>query len=77
MSSVGFVPVQLSSGEPLVKGQTVTSFTNAEEDAVGLSSQMPFMLETRLRELGANFAGAAEWACNVQVSFKWLSTVYT
>lgn len=71
--TVGFVPVKLSSGESLVKGQTVTSFTNAEEDAVQLSSQMPFMLETRLRELGAKFIGAEMWACNVQVSGRLVS----
>ena len=27
----------------------VTAFTNAEEDAVGLSDVVPFLLETRLR----------------------------
>ena len=66
----GFVPIKLSSGEPLVKGQTVTSFTNAEEDAVQLSSIMPFMLETKLKELGANFVGADNWAVNVQVNLE-------
>ncbi|KAH3872181.1 uncharacterized protein LOC127868703 [Dreissena polymorpha] len=71
--TVGFVPVKLSSGESLVKGQTVTSFTNSEEDAVKLSSAMPFMLETKLRELGAKFVGADNWACNVQVSGRLVS----
>ncbi|XP_005095151.1 glutathione-independent glyoxalase HSP31 [Aplysia californica] len=54
----GLVPVKLSNGESIVKGKNVTSFTNAEEDAVQLSQYMPFMLETKLKELGANFQPA-------------------
>ncbi|WAQ97481.1 HSP31-like protein [Mya arenaria] len=65
--TVGFVPIKVS-GKPLVKDKTVTSFTNAEEDAVNLSKDMPFMLETKLKELGAKFVGADLWASNVQVS---------
>lgn len=65
--TVGFVRVKSSNGEPLIKGKKVTSFTNAEEDAVALSSEMPFMLETKLKELGAIFVGVDNWACNVQV----------
>lgn len=53
--TVGLVPVKLSSGELLLKGQTVTSFSNSEEDTVQLSKAMPFMLETRLKELGASY----------------------
>jgi len=40
--------VELSNGEHLLKDQEVTGFSNSEEDAVGLSSAMPFMLETEL-----------------------------
>jgi putative intracellular protease/amidase len=43
------------SGEPLVKGKVVTAFTDNEERAVQLETVVPFMLETRLRELGAKF----------------------
>ncbi len=45
-------------GSPLVNGLQISSFTNAEEDAVGLSNTVPFMLETKLRELGGNFQSA-------------------
>lgn len=31
-----------SSGQYLLSGQSVTGFSNAEEDQVGLSSAMPF-----------------------------------
>ena len=51
-------------GEPLVRGRKVTAFTNSEEQAVQLDSLMPFLLETRLRELGADFVQADDWADN-------------
>ena len=53
------------SGQPLVKGKTLTAFTNSEETAVGLHEAVPFMLETRLRELGANFEAAADFTSQV------------
>lgn len=48
-------------GRPLVAGRQVSAFTNAEEDAVGLSAVVPFALESRLRELGARFSPAPLW----------------
>lgn len=51
----GLIGATKPDGSPLVDGLQVSSFTNAEEDAVGLSNTVPFMLETKLRELGANF----------------------
>lgn len=54
----GLIAATKPNGSPLVDGLQVNSFTNAEEDAVGLSDTVPFMLETKLRELGANFQSA-------------------
>lgn len=48
-----FVGVTDENGDSILKGRKVSAFTNAEEDAVGLSDDMPFMLETKLEELGA------------------------
>lgn len=62
------MPVKLSNGKSVLEGQTVTSFTNSEEDAVDLSKAMPFMLETRLKELGAKFKAADNFQKNVVVS---------
>ena len=56
-----------SDGEPLVKGLPVTGFTNSEEEAVELTEAMPFLLETRLRELGARFDEAPDFEENVAV----------
>ncbi len=59
--AAGLVTARRPDGEPVVKGKRINSFTDAEEDAVGLSTIVPFHLETRLRELGAQFEGAANW----------------
>lgn len=60
--AAGLVTARRPDGEPVVKGKRINSFTDAEEDAVGLSAIVPFHLETRLRELGAHFEGADNWA---------------
>jgi putative intracellular protease/amidase len=60
------VPVTLESGEFMVKGRTVTGFTNSEEKAVQLEAVVPFLLETRLRELGGQFKTADDFAPHVQ-----------
>lgn len=60
------VNVKDASGEPLVQGKAVTAFTNVEEEAVALETVVPFMLETRLTELGATFQACEPWAPHVQ-----------
>lgn len=47
------VNVVRKDGIPLVKGRKLTTFTDSEERAVKLDKDMPFLLETRLRKLGA------------------------
>lgn len=54
-------------GNPVVKGRKVTGFTNREEEAVELTDEMPFLLETRLKEQGATFKGAENFQKNVVV----------
>ena len=51
----GLIDAIKPDGSPLVDGLQISSFTNAEEDAAGLSDTVPFMLETKLRKLGADF----------------------
>lgn len=62
-----FVGVTLSDGRPLVAGKTIAAFTDEEERETTLDRFMPFLLETRLRELGASFVTAPNWTNNVQV----------
>src|SRR5512135_3577570 len=59
--AAGLVTARRPDGQPIVKDLRVNSFTDAEEVAVGLQQVVPFMLETRLRELGGRFEGAANW----------------
>ena len=65
-----FVNVRGKDGEYLVKGKRVTGFTNAEEQAVGLSAVVPFRLEDRLKERGAVYSNGVSWTPHVQVDGK-------
>jgi len=56
--SAALLDVKLSDGRLLVDGEPVTGFSNAEEDEMGFSSAMPFMLETELVKNGAKFEKA-------------------
>ncbi len=58
----GLVSARLSNGSPLVKGLKVAGFTNSEERAVGLDKAAPFLLETRLRDLGAQYQSGPDFA---------------
>lgn len=61
------VQLEGADGKPLVNNRRVTGFTNSEEAAVGMTDAMPFLLETRLRNLGAQFQLAADYEQNVVV----------
>ncbi len=58
----GLVAARDRSGRPVVAGRRVNGFTDAEEAAAGMTSVVPFLLETRLRELGGRFEGAGVFA---------------
>lgn len=62
----GLLGATLADGTPLVKGKRVTGFTNEEERAAGFDTLMPFLLEDRLRELGAVYVGAPMWSDHVE-----------
>ena len=52
---------EMPDGSPLVKGKSVTGFSNTEEGAVQLSDVVPFMLEDELKAKGANYSKADDW----------------
>ena len=57
----GLVNLKLSDGSYLVDGKQVSSFTDAEEAAVGLTGVVPFLLQSKLEERGAKFTKAADF----------------
>ena len=67
---IALVNARGKDGEFLVKGKRVTGFTNEEEDAVGLTEVVPFLVENVLRERGALYSKAANWVPYVQVDGK-------
>lgn len=48
-------------GAPLIKGKSVTGFSNTEEDAVQLTDVVPFLLEDELKVKGASYSKADDW----------------
>lgn len=48
----GLLGASDENGRPLVEGRRVSAFSNVEEEAAGLTDQMPFLLEDRVRDLG-------------------------
>ncbi len=57
----GLVSAKTAAGESVVKGRKVAAFTDSEENAVGLSETVPFLLESKLRELGANIQKSGDF----------------
>ena len=56
-----------ADGTPLVSGKTVTGFTNTEEEAVGLTGIVPFLVEDMLRANGADYQKGDDWGSFVVV----------
>ena len=48
-------------GSSLIRGKSVTGFSNTEEDAVQLSSVVPYLLEDELKARGAHYSRADDW----------------
>ena len=56
--------------EPFVRGRNVTGFSNSEEEAVGLSEVVPFLVEDKMNQMGANYSKAEDWSSYVVVDRK-------
>lgn len=52
-------------GNLLVKGKSVTGFSNSEEDAVQLTEIVPFLVENDLISKGASYSKADDWQPHV------------
>jgi putative intracellular protease/amidase len=57
--------VKTPDGKPLVQGKEVTGFTNGEEEEIGLTKVVPFLVEDEMLKLGAVFSKTANWGVHV------------
>lgn len=53
--------VKAANGRPLVEGRKVTGFTNTEEEGVGLSTIVPFLVEDELKAKGGVYVRGEDW----------------
>lgn len=58
--------VKSTDDQPIVKGKSVTGFSNTEEDGVGLTDVVPFLVEDMLKEKGGKYSKAEDWQVYVQ-----------
>lgn len=57
--------VKTADGRPLVAGKKVTGFTNSEEEAVGLTNVVPFLVEDELIAKGGLYSKGEDWGSYV------------
>ncbi|RUP08046.1 type 1 glutamine amidotransferase domain-containing protein [Hyphomicrobium sp.] len=57
--------VKMPDGKVLVEGKEVTGFTDGEEENVGLTKIVPFLVEDEMLKLGAVFSKKANWEPHV------------
>jgi putative intracellular protease/amidase len=57
--------VKGADGRPLVFGKNVTSFSNTEEEAVGLMNVVPFLVEDMLVKSGGHYTKQPNWQPHV------------
>lgn len=58
--------VKDAEGRSIIEGKTVTGFSNSEEDGVGLTAIVPFLVEDMLKEKGGQYSKAEDWQVYVQ-----------
>ena len=63
----GLISAKDKHGESILKDQKVTCFTNKEEYITKMNEIVPFLLETKIRQLGARFEDADPWSEHVCV----------
>jgi putative intracellular protease/amidase len=56
-----FRDAKAPDGSPLVRGRSVTGFSNTEEAAAGLTDVVPFLVEDMLKQNGGKYSKAADW----------------
>ncbi|WP_281658927.1 type 1 glutamine amidotransferase domain-containing protein [Halobacillus sp. Cin3] len=69
----GFIGVTDHNKQPLVSGKKLTGFSNEEETKSGLEGRVPFSLEDRLIEEGAEFSKGKPDESHVVVDFPFVT----
>ncbi|WLR51041.1 type 1 glutamine amidotransferase domain-containing protein [Bacillus tianshenii] len=57
----GLVNATLEDGASIVSGKQINGFTNSEEEGMKLTDEMPFLLESKLKEKGGQFVRGDDW----------------
>ena len=65
-----FRDVEIKPGQNLVGGRNVTGFSNSEEDTVGLTGVVPFLLEDMLKEKAGHYTRGEDFTPHIVVDGK-------
>jgi putative intracellular protease/amidase len=57
--------VKAPDGRPIVAGKQVTGFSNTEEEAVGLTNVVPFLVEDDIKAKGGDYVRGPDWGSYV------------
>jgi putative intracellular protease/amidase len=57
--------VKAANGAPLVRGMSVTGFSNSKEAVIGLADIVPFLVEDMLKSNGGRYSKADRWQPHV------------
>lgn len=49
-------------GKSIISGKKCTGFCNTEEEAVGKTDKVPFLLEDRMKALGGKYEKKGDWS---------------
>lgn len=58
----GLVDATGPDGKSIFNGKRVTGFCNTEEEAVGKTKLVPFLLEDRMKALGGKYEKKGDWS---------------
>lgn len=64
----GLINAKNENNDSILKYKHITCFTNKEEKIVKMTEFMPFSLENKVKELGADFIEHKPWSEHVEIS---------